>query len=124
VTSYDILLMLDPGLTEDRQGEIVARMREQIEAGGGKWSSHEIWGRRKLAYEIAHKDEGFYHLVGFDAEPETLDEISRILKITDGVMRHMPTRRIAGGSRPSPPPARSDRTPEYAANIRSQEEES
>ncbi len=102
-TAYEILLMLDPELAEERQGEIVARMRESIEKSGGTWSNHEPWGRRRLAYEIDHKGEGIYHLLTFECEPETLDEVSRILKITDGVMRHLAVRRVAG-SRPGAPP--------------------
>ena len=86
---YEILLMLDPELPEERQKEIVARMRELVEQRGGTWVGHEPWGRRKLAYEIDHKREGTYHLVHFDADAETLDELSRVLKITDGVMRHL-----------------------------------
>ena len=113
--------MLDTELGEERQNEIVARMRALIEGAGGTWSGHEIWGRRKLAYEIDHKGEGIYHLVTFDAEPETLDEVSRILKITDGVMRHMAVRRVDGG-RPAPAPAAVSRAP-YSSNVRSQEEE-
>ena len=96
---YEILLMLDPELAEERASEIVARTRELVEKGGGTWSNQEPWGRRKLAYEIDHKGEGAYHLLTFTAEPETLDEISRVLKITDGVMRHMAVRQVQG-SRP------------------------
>ena len=55
-----------------------------------------MWGRRKLAYEIDNKEDGVYHLLSFTATPETLDEISRVLRIDDGVMRHMATRRIEG----------------------------
>ena len=47
---YEILLMLDPELPEDRQEEIVARVRESIEGSGGSWGAHDVWGRRRLAY--------------------------------------------------------------------------
>ncbi|HET7573385.1 MAG TPA: 30S ribosomal protein S6 [Gaiellaceae bacterium] len=136
VTTYEILLMLDPEQAEARQEEIVARTRELVEKGGGTWRSHDPWGRRRLAYEIAHKPEGVYHLVVFDAEPETLAEISRVLKIDDAVMRHMATRHIEGSrtSAPrddfAPAPAVSatavsgDDEPEYAdADVESAEEE-
>jgi small subunit ribosomal protein S6 len=96
VTSYEILLLLDAELPEERQSEIVARIRELVERGGGTWANQDIWGRKKLAYEIDHKGEGVYHLLTFDSNPETLDEISRVLKITDGVMRHMAVRRVTG----------------------------
>jgi small subunit ribosomal protein S6 len=105
VTAYEILLLLDPELADDRQAEIVTRVREQVEKGGGTWVSHDVWGRRRLEFEIDKKREGVYHLLNFDAEPATLDEVSRVLKITDGVMRHLATHRVEGGKPgPQPPP--------------------
>src|SRR5919198_952537 len=104
--------MLDPDAPEERQEEIVARTRELIERGGGTWVRQDLWGRRRLAYEINHKGEGIYHLLQFDAEPETLEELSRIRRIE--------------GSQTSAPPELPESVPEptYAeANIRSQEEE-
>jgi small subunit ribosomal protein S6 len=104
VTDYEILLMLDPELPEERQAEIVTRAREAIEKDGGTWDKDEPWGRRRLAYEIDHKAEGAYHLLTFAAEPATLEEISRVLKITDGVMRHLAVRRVEGSSTRPPEP--------------------
>ena len=104
MTDYEILLMLDPDLPDDRQEEIVKRTRELVERGGGSWDGQEPWGRRRLAYEIDHKPEGAYHLLTFQAEAETLDEISRVLKITDGVMRHLAVRRPEGGAAPAETP--------------------
>jgi small subunit ribosomal protein S6 len=118
VTEYEILLLLDPELPEERGEEILARTRELIERGGGTWERHQPWGRRKLAYEINHKGEGAYHLLEFSTEPETLDEISRVLRITDGVMRHLAVRRAkrpAGTAAPPPPPA--EEAPEPAAAV-------
>ncbi|MHB8642237.1 MAG: 30S ribosomal protein S6 [Gaiellaceae bacterium] len=116
---YEILLMLDPDLPEARQDEIVARARGLVEQGGGTWIGHDPWGRRRLAYEIEKKTDGIYHLVQFDADPATLDELSRILKITDGVLRHLPTRRVQGAhgpGRPGPEPVETGEAPrEYAA---------
>jgi small subunit ribosomal protein S6 len=102
MTSYEILLMLDPEQAEARQEEIVARAREQVEKGGGTWQSNDAWGRRRLAYPIAKKDEGVYHLLVFDADGATLDEVSRVLKIDDAVLRHMATRHIAGSRTGAP----------------------
>ena len=104
MNEYEILLMLDPELAEERQTEIVSRTHELVDKGGGTWLSHDVWGRRRLAYEIDHKADGTYHLLQFDSQPATLDEITRVLKITDGVMRHMATRRVKGGGRAAPPP--------------------
>lgn len=122
---YEIMLLLDAELPEERQNEILKRIRELVESRGGSWQSDDAWGRRKLAFEIDKKAEAFYFLLLFDSDAETLDELTRILKITDGVLRHMAVRRIptarttsqrepsqhhARESReprePSPPPAR------------------
>ena len=122
--AYEILLMLDAELAEDRQAEIIDRIKGLVVKGGGTWGDQEPWGRRKLAYEIDHKGEGIYYLLTFDCEPETLDELSRILKIDDAVMRHLAVRRIEGSHRGAPPPVDTVVQPEYAgANTSSQEEE-
>ena len=94
---YEILLLLDPDLSDEAQADVISRVRDLIEKGGGTFTRQDVWGKRKLAYEIDKKSEGNYHLLLFSAEPETLDEISRVLKIDDNVMRHMATRRPQGG---------------------------
>jgi len=110
VNDYEILLMLDPELPEERQGEIVARAQEFVTTHGGAWERQDTWGRRRLAYEIDHKSEGAYHLLTFSSTPETLGEVSRVLKITEGVMRHMatrrpkPHRRLTADAAGAPPP--------------------
>ena len=112
MTTYEILLMLDPEGAESHQDDLIARVRELVDRGGGTGRSHDAWGRRRLAYEIAKKPEGIYHLVVFEAPAETLDEISRVLKIDDAVMRHMAVKHIEG-SRTSAP--RDDSQPPAAA---------
>ena len=97
MNDYEILLMLDPELEDERQNEIVSRVREQIELSGGSWQTHDVWGRRRLQYEINHKNEGSYHLLEFTAAREALEEVSRVLRITDGVMRHLAVRRPKPG---------------------------
>jgi small subunit ribosomal protein S6 len=97
VTEYEILLLLDPELSDEKQAEIVGRVRTLVEQGGGTFERHDPWGRRKLAYPIDKKEDGSYHLLTFSTDAETLDEIGRVLKIDDDVMRHMATRRPEGG---------------------------
>jgi small subunit ribosomal protein S6 len=130
VTVYEILLLLDPEQAEAHQEELVARIRSLVEGAGGTWRSHDSWGRRRLAYEIRKKSEGVYHLVVFESSPETLDEIVRVLKIDDVVLRQMATRHIEGSrtSAPreeaAPPVAAAVPAAEYPeANTRSDEEE-
>jgi small subunit ribosomal protein S6 len=123
VTEYEILLLLDPDLEDDRQAEVVSRVRELVEGGGGTWDLQDVWGRRKLAYEIDHKGEGIYHLLQFTSDAATLDEISRVLRIDDGVMRHMATRRIKGSpARPVAVGAPTRQDAEVASDVEDEEE--
>lgn len=106
MTDYEILLLLDPEFSDEKQAEVVRRTRELIEQGGGTFERHDVWGRRRLAYPINKKEDGAYHLLTFSAEAATLDEVSRVLKIDDVVLRHLATRRPEGGpSGPVAPPA-------------------
>jgi small subunit ribosomal protein S6 len=134
VNDYELLIMLDPEVPEERQNEILRRMRELLEGRGARWVGHEPWGRRRLAYEIEKKTDGIYHLVHFDAEAEALDEVTRVLRITDGVMRHLAVRRVKGvpigrgagaQARSEPPEPAAVGAGGYDTNTRSfQEEES
>ena len=109
MNEYEIMLLLDPDIAEERGNEIIQRIRDAVDGANGTWDGHEPWGRRRLAYEIRHKNEAVYHLLLFTATAETLAEITRVLKITDGVMRHGAFRRVQGGHHhaPSPIPAPS-----------------
>ena len=93
MNAYEIMLMLDPELADERQNEIVSRIRDLVQKRGGTWVGQESWGRRKLAYEVDKKGEGAYHLLHFDSDAATLEEVARILRITDDVMRHLAVRR-------------------------------
>ena len=112
MNEYEIMLLLDPDLPEERANEIIQRIRDAVDGAKGTWDGHEPWGRRRLAYEIDHKGEAVYHLLLFTAPPETLAEITRVLKITDGVIRHGAYRRVTGSTHtkapaqlPAPAPA-------------------
>ena len=123
MTEYEILLLLDPDLDDARQTEIVGRVRELVERDGGSWDLHDVWGRRKLAYEIDHKADGAYHLLQFTCPAATLDEVSRVLRIDDGVMRHMATRRIEGSpARPVAVGAPTRQDAEIASDVEEEEE--
>ena len=98
MNDYEIMLLLDPELAEERSNEIIQRLRDSVDGAKGTWDGHEPWGRRRLAFEIDHKGEAVYHLLLFTAPAETLAEITRVLKITDGVMRHGAFRRVKGST--------------------------
>jgi small subunit ribosomal protein S6 len=103
LNDYEIMLLLDPELAEERANEIIQRIRDSVDGAKGTWDGHEPWGRRRLAYEIDHKGEAVYHLLLFTAPTEALDEIVRVLKITDGVMRFGAYRRVKGSQHTKAP---------------------
>ena len=89
---YELMLMLDPGVEDDRSSEILGRLTTTVEKGKGKVSGVDDWGKRKLAYEIKGQTEGHYSVVTFSATPQTLAEVERVLRITDDVMRFQTVR--------------------------------
>jgi small subunit ribosomal protein S6 len=115
VNEYEIMLLLDPELAEERANEVIQRIRDSVDAAGGSWDGHEPWGRRRLAYEIDHNGEAVYHLLLFAAPVETLDEITRVLKITDGVLRHGAYRRVKGSTHQKAPAQAPAAAPQAAA---------
>lgn len=116
MNDYEIMLLLDPELAEERSNEIIQRIRDSVDEAKGTWDGHEPWGRRRLAYEIGHKAEAVYHLLLFSAPAETLAEITRVLKITGGVMRHGAYRRVKGSTHTKAPAPLAVGAPSTAAS--------
>lgn len=110
---YEIMLLIEPEVAEERHGEIIDRVKTTAEKAKGSWGSVEPWGKRRLAYEIKHQTEAWYYVLTFDAPPEALQEITRVLAITDGVMRFMAVNRIAGSS-PAKPEDHAEAAPAEA----------
>ena len=81
------MLIVNPNTEEDRQKEIVDRLRTNVEKDGGSVVGIDEWGKRKLAYEIDKESEGVYSVITFTATPQTLAETERVLSITDEVLR-------------------------------------
>ncbi len=87
--------MIEPETAEERHTEIIERVKQTVTQRGGTWGSVDPWGKRRLAYEIDHKTDAWYYVLTFDCEPAELDEATRVLAITDDVMRHMAVNRVA-----------------------------
>ncbi|WP_294351928.1 30S ribosomal protein S6 [uncultured Clostridium sp.] len=86
---YETIFILDPSFDEETVKANIEKFKGVIENGGGTVENVDFWGKRKLAYEIAKVNEGFYTLVNFTAGAELPRELDRIFKITDGVIRHI-----------------------------------
>ncbi len=90
VENYELLYIIDPDLNEEQTAAIVEKFKTLIEANGTLGEVEE-WGKRKLAYLINDKPEGYYVLVKFQAGPDFPAELYRVLGITEGVMRSLVT---------------------------------
>jgi small subunit ribosomal protein S6 len=112
INPYEIMLMIEPEVAEERHREIIDRIKATVTERGGSWGEVDAWGKRKLAYEIDHHADAWYYVVTFDAPAEALAEATRVLAITDGVMRHMAVSRPkAGPSEPAKPAAEPAEAP-------------
>ena len=88
INKYELMLIVNPNADEERQKEIVERLRATVEKGKGQVAGIDEWGKKKLAYEIKKETEGVYSVITFTALPETLAEVERVLGITDEVLRY------------------------------------
>lgn len=98
---YDLVLLLDPR-AEDAQREKVVNDAERIIAGGGTIVENQAWGMRAMAYEVDHQKEAEYHLIQFEAPPETIERLDRALHIADGVVRYRIIRLPLDAPAPTP----------------------
>jgi small subunit ribosomal protein S6 len=89
INPYEIMLLIEPEVAEERHTEIIERTKATVTGAGGTWHGVDPWGKRKLAYEINHHTEAFYYVLTFDAPVAALEEAARVLRITDGVLRFM-----------------------------------
>ena len=86
---YETIFILDPSFDEEAVKASIEKFKGVIENGGGTVENVDFWGKRKLAYEIAKVNEGFYTLINFEANTELPKELDRVFRITDGVIRHI-----------------------------------
>jgi small subunit ribosomal protein S6 len=84
---YELLLILPADSDEQVVVRVVERITQTIQGGEGKVDRIDRWGRKRLAYEIAKQQEGYYLLVEFTADPSALRELDRVLSLADDVVR-------------------------------------
>ncbi|HSF99243.1 MAG TPA: 30S ribosomal protein S6 [Ornithinibacter sp.] len=84
---YELMVILDPELDDRTVQPSLERFLKVVTTDGGSVDNVDIWGRRRLAYEIKKKAEGIYAVVNFTAEPATAKELDRQLGLNESVMR-------------------------------------
>ena len=87
--AYELLFFVAPTIDEETRAAVMKRIENVVAEGKGVIDNVDVWGKRKLAYEINDLADGDYTLVDFHADPQSIAELNRVLRITDAVVRHM-----------------------------------
>jgi small subunit ribosomal protein S6 len=119
---YDLMVLLDSSLEDDRRAKILADVEQTIAGAGGTVELKQRWGLRKLAFEIAHTADADYHLLQFSGPPTLVETLSYNLKIADGVLRHRIIKVTPGTPPPPEPTAPSSEAPAPAEQAEAAEE--
>ena len=104
---YEVLYIVRADLDDDKVQDAVKRVNTLIERSGGATERTNLWGKRKLAYDVKHQKEGAYVLQDFRLDPNRVPELEAALKITEEVLRHLIVRKPekATPAAVTPPPA-------------------
>ena len=84
---YELMVILDPELDDRTVQPSLEKLLGVVTTDGGSVDTIDVWGRRRLAYEIKKKAEGIYAVVNFTSEPATAKELDRQLGLNESVMR-------------------------------------
>ena len=84
---YELMVILDPDLEERTVGPSLDQFLNVVRTGGGTVEKVDLWGRRRMAYEINKKPEGLYAVVDLTAEPPVVKELDRQLNLNESVLR-------------------------------------
>lgn len=108
---YEIMIILDASLEEDAIRAVIDRATEIVRSAGGNPGRVDRWGRRRFAYELAHRAEGYYVLLEVSADVDTMAGLDRMLSLADEVLRHKVIRLPDGMDGRRRPAARVPATP-------------
>jgi len=93
VRDYEVLYIVRADLDDEKVQDAVKRVNTLIQRSGGTPERTNLWGKRKLAYEVKHQKEGSYVLQDFQLDPNRVPELEASLKITEEVLRHLIVRK-------------------------------
>jgi small subunit ribosomal protein S6 len=85
---YEVMLILDSTVEEGVVDGAVTRLKELVDARSGKTGQVAKWVRRRFAYEMKHRNEGYYALVEITVDPAAVADLDRALTLSDDIVRH------------------------------------
>lgn len=86
---YETMFVLNPDMSEEEVGLAVDKVKNIIENSHGEVEKLDLWGKKKLAYEINKKNEGYFVLIDFSSDENFPKELDRNFRIMDVVIRHI-----------------------------------
>ncbi len=89
MSKYELMYIIDASLEEAPRKELIDRINALITNNGGELIKVDEWGKRRLAYPINYKNDGYYVLINFTAGSELPHEIERVLQISEAVLRQL-----------------------------------
>lgn len=89
MSKYELMYIIDSSLEETARKELIDRFSKLLVDNGGEVEKIDEWGKRRLAYSIDYKNEGYYVLVNFSAGPNVPRELERNLQISEHVLRYL-----------------------------------
>ncbi len=95
MNQYEVLYIIVPDLDEEATRASVDKFKGIVESNGGEVVAVDEWGKRKLAYEINYKTEGYYVLMSFNSNAEFPKELERNFKNDEQILRYLVTRKEA-----------------------------
>jgi small subunit ribosomal protein S6 len=117
---YEVVLILEADADDATVDGAVTRLKDLVGTKGGTTGQVEKWGRRRFAYELKHRHEGYYALVEMTVDPAAIADIDRMLTLSDDIVRHKIIRipeSVAGRARPALNTEATEATEEAAESI-------
>lgn len=89
MNKYELLYIIASDVTEEAREALIAKFKAFVESKNGTVDTLDKWGIKKFAYPINFRNDGFYVLMNFNANPEIISEMNNLMTITDGIVRQM-----------------------------------
>ena len=93
MNKYELALVVNAKIEDDARAAVVEKAKEYVTRAGGTITEVEEWGKKKLAYEIKKFNEGTYLLFNFESKPDSIQELERVYRITDDIMKFIVVRK-------------------------------
>ena len=92
MNQYEVMYVIDPALEDSARTELINRFSDLVKKNGGEVDRVDEWGKRRLAYAIQYKTEGYYVLMYIKAPAELPRELERNMQINDSILRYLTVR--------------------------------